>query len=185
MQDEINTFPDTDTRPVRLYAQDEGLFGRIQRVRRCLAPKGVRPTVKRQAVREYTYAYTALCPQNGDTVSLLLPAVNTDMMNRFLRELSAQLHQYRVILLVDQAGWHLSGKLETFDNIRLLPLPAYSPELNPVENFWKYVRDKLGNGFWESMDDLEDRLVDILHDIKFQPDPIQSLSSYPWLFFPF
>jgi transposase len=140
--------------------------------------------VKRQAVREYTYAYTALCPQNGDTVSLLLPAVNTDMMNLFLRELSAQLHQYRVILLLDQAGWHLSEKLETFDNIRILPFPAYSPELNPVENFWKYVRDLLGNGFWESMDALENRLVDILHDIKFQPDSIQSLTSYPWLFFP-
>ena len=130
------------------------------------------------------YAYTALCPQNGDTVSLILPAVNTDMMNVFLRELSVQLHQYRVILLLDQAGWHLPGKVDTFDNIRLLPFPAYSPELNPVENFWKYVREKLGNGFWESMDALENRLVDILHDIKFQPDPIQSLASYPWLFFP-
>lgn len=178
----MSTFPETNKGPVRVVFQDEARFGRMQDARRCWVPEGVRAIIKHQEVREYTYAYTALCPENGKSVSLLLPLVNSDLMNLFLEEVSRQWKEYRVVMVLDQASWHLSKELKTFDNIRLVPLPPYSPELNPVEHLWEYVREQhLGNFYWNSMDELEDRLVDIFHDLLSQTDTLRSLALYNWM----
>lgn len=141
--------------------------------------------MKRQEVREYVYAYSALCPRNGEHVSLILPLVNIDAMNVFLAELSEQWKAFRIVLCLDQAGWHISGKLRSFDNIQLLPIPPYSPELNPVEHLWEYIREqKLGNSYWQNLDHLEDRLVDIFQELSGNPDVIRSFAGFHWSFLP-
>lgn len=93
-------------------AQDEGRFGRISDPRRCWAPKGIRPRAPRQIVREYLYAYAAVCPALGQMTSLLLPYANTDMMSLFLEEVAQDFKDYFVVMLVDQAGWHTSNSLK-------------------------------------------------------------------------
>jgi len=72
-----------------VYFEDEARFGRMQNPVRCWAPGGFRPLVKLQRVREYTHVYSAVCPKNGDSFSLILPYANTDMMTIFFREFSA------------------------------------------------------------------------------------------------
>ena len=77
------------------------------------------------------------CPKEGKAVGLILPWCNTVMMNLHLAAISADVAPGRhAVLLLDQAGWHLSGKLAVPDNITIVPLPPKCPELNPQENVW-------------------------------------------------
>lgn len=107
-------------------------------------------------IREYIYAYSALSPQTGDCYSLITPCCNTDAMNEFLSQLSFHYKQYRIILILDKAGWHTSNSLTLADNIQLLHLNPYSPELNPVELLWREIRKKyFHNQIFQSLDDVE------------------------------
>ena len=116
--------------------EDEARFGRISDPRRCWAPPGIRPEVNTQLVREYEYAFAALCPHDGTLETLVLPSVNTEAMGVFLAEVS-QRHAHEFILMVlDGAGWHRAKRLQIPSNMRLIPLPPWSPPLNPVEHLW-------------------------------------------------
>lgn len=84
----------------------------------------------------------AACPQTGHTVGLLSPHINADVINAFLQQFAEQLDpQAHVVMIWDQAGYHCAKSLGVPENITLLPLPPYSPELNPMENLWHYLRD--------------------------------------------
>jgi putative transposase len=95
-------------------------------------------------VREYLYAYTAVCPETGENYSIIAPVTNTAVMNKFLKALGKAYQSYRIILCLDAAGWHTSQSLELPQNIQLLLLPPYSPELNPTEHIWDYIREQKG-----------------------------------------
>ena len=82
------------------------------------------------------YAYAAVAPTQGQMVSLVLPEASTAMMNLFLEQVGQTFSKYFIIMQVDQAGWHSAKDLVVPENIRLIPQPAYSPELNPVEHIW-------------------------------------------------
>jgi hypothetical protein len=121
-------------RPVRLMFQDEGRFGRINEPRRCWAPKGIRPDVHLQFVREYTYAYVAVGLHDGIMDSLKLPEVNAEAMSIFLAEVAKRRPDEFILMVMDQAAWHKANDLEVPENIRLIWQPPYSPQCNPVEN---------------------------------------------------
>ena len=83
----------------------------------------------------------AACPGSGQTVGLLSPYLNTQMINVFLEQMSREVDDdVHVVMIWDQAGFHTSHQMKLPDNITLLPLPPYSPELNPIENLWHYLR---------------------------------------------
>ncbi len=124
-----------------VMAQDEGRFGLISTLRRCWAPKPLRPRVASQMVHEAFYVFAAICPQLGHLTALILPYANTQMMTLFTPQVAAELPGYFIVRLLDQAGWHLSGQVTVPDNIRLLPQPAGSPELNPAEHLWEDLRE--------------------------------------------
>lgn len=87
-------------------AADQGKFGRIGEVRSCWCPKGIRPTVPKQQVRQYVYAYAAVAPALGKMTCLILPYANTKMMNLFLKQVSVDLAEYFIVMQVDKASWH-------------------------------------------------------------------------------
>ena len=87
-------------------AEDEGRFGRISQPRRAWAPPGIRPRSPRQIVREYTYVYAAVAPEEGKMTSLILPRADTAMMNLFLEHVATTFQEYFIVMQVDQAGWH-------------------------------------------------------------------------------
>jgi len=84
--------------------------------------------------QEYTYAYAAVSVSDGKMDSLILPYVNGDCLQIFPDEVATRHPRNRVIMILDGAGWHRSTELKIPDNIRLVHLPPYSPELNPVEH---------------------------------------------------
>lgn len=162
--------------------QDEGRFGRISDPRRCWAPYPMRPDVKAALVREYTYAYAALSPWDARLDSLILPDASTACMNIFLAEIAARYPDDFIVLILDGAGWHRSHGLKIPQNMDLLPLPPYSPQLNPVEHLWDELREKsFHNRVFGSLDAVEDQLCRALSD--FEPDRkrIGHLASWPWI----
>jgi hypothetical protein len=86
--EKLDTRDPEDNRPVLLFAQDEGRFGRISDVRRVWSPLGARPPAPRQVMRTYVYVFTAGCPALGSMTSLILPWTNTEMMDIFLRQVA-------------------------------------------------------------------------------------------------
>jgi hypothetical protein len=86
------------------------------------------------------YVYSAVCPATGEDVTLLLPWADTDMMNLFLGRMARRLKGRRCILVMDRAGWHTSRELKVPPNIRIVLLPPHSPELNPVERLWQWLK---------------------------------------------
>jgi transposase len=145
--------------PVVVFFEDEARFGRISREMACWVKGCTVPSVAKQMIREYIYAYSALSPQTGDCYSMISPFCNTDAMNEFLQQLCEQYNRYRIILILDKAGWHTSKALQLADNIQLLHLNPYSPEHNPVELLWREIRKKyFHNQIFTSLDEVEKEL---------------------------
>jgi len=90
---------------------DEARFGRMNRPRPCWAPKGVRPEVACQLIREFTYLYGAVCPKDGTCMFLILPAADTECFQIFLNNLAKKFSRSHILLFVDGAGNHNSGGL--------------------------------------------------------------------------
>lgn len=166
-----------------LLTQDEGRFGRINcGASYCWAPKGMRPKVPRQIVRTFIYVYSVVCMALGKMTSLILPYSNTEMMNLFLKHVAEDFRDYFVIMLVDNAGWHRSEALVEPENIRLVYLPPYSPELNPVEHIWDHLRENATHNIaFRSLDQLEDALCRELRILEGDPQRVRSMTNFPYL----
>lgn len=177
-------FASGDLRPIVVLFEDEARFGRINNLMRCWAPHGIRPHVDHQVVRQFTYVYATVCPQTGQTVSLILPDADSAMMNLFLDEVKQVYKDYRIILVADQARWHTSDavNVNNDNNLKFLFLPPASPELNPAEHLWDHVREKyFANQIFDSMTDLEQSLERVFHEIYLDKVTIKSLTSFSWL----
>ena len=163
-------------------AQDEACFGRISIPRRCWAPPKLRPLVARQVVREYVYVYSAVAPATGEMTSLLLPRANTAMMNLFLEHVAQEFPDYFIVMQMDRAGWHDTDDLVIPENIRLLLQPAYSPELNPVEHLWDYLRETyFHNWAAPTLKRVIEVLIDGLEKLAADVERIQSMTNFPHL----
>jgi transposase len=169
-------------RPIRLMFQDEARFGRINDPRRCWAPKGCRPEVGMQIVREYTYAFGAASPHDGVLDTLVLPVVTAETMSIFLAEVARRHPEEFILMFLDGAGWHRANNLVIPENMKLEALPPYSPQLNPMEHIWDEVREKwFTNEVFESLDGVEDRLVEALAALENDQELVASTTGFDWI----
>lgn len=169
-------------RSVRLMFQDEARFGRMARIRRCWAPAPLRPTVYNGYERQFTYVYGAVSPLEGQLDWSLSHKMNTEQMNGFLLQVSeAHLDEF-VVMVVDGASSHRGKELIVPENIRLLPLPGYSPELNPQEHIWDELREKaFPNAVLDHMDLVVQQLKGGLNTLASDVDRIRSITAWPWI----
>ena len=171
-----------DNRPVLIMAEDEGRFGRISNSRSAWAPAGFRPVSARQVIRKFIYVYAAVCPSLGIMTTLILPFANTEMMTIFLDQVSKDFKDFFVIILGDRAGWHLSKRLNIPENIRLIPQPVHSPELNPVEHIWDEMREKyFHNKALKSLDEVENVLCKGINRLNSRPEKLKSLTNFSYM----
>jgi hypothetical protein len=127
---------------IEIWFADEARIGQKNKITRRWARRGTRPAAASDQRTASTYIFGAICPALGKGAALVLPRCNTAAMNLHLAEIaSAVAPGAHAVLLLDQAGWHLSHRLVIPPNITLVPLPAKCPELNPVENIWQFMRD--------------------------------------------
>ncbi len=161
---------------------DEARFGRISDTRYCWCPKPFRPVCHSMVSHEYTYAYTAVSVSDGRMDSLILPHVNGECMQIFLDEVAGRYPGDRIVMILDGAGWHKNKSIKLPNNIIMLSLPSYSPELNPVEHVWDDLREKsFHNRVFDSIDALEDHLVDALLNMENDQHRIHSIVAWPWI----
>jgi transposase len=169
----------------RVMFQDEARFGRINDPRRCWAPKGVRPEVSKQIIREYTYAYAAVSPVDGSCFSLILPSMTGECMSIFLEEVGKHYAEDYILIFLDGAACHKGQKISVPANIKLEVIPPYSPQLNPVENLWEEIREKhFTNLVFDSMNAVEIQLIQALLDLETHPALVRSISSFSWIITP-
>jgi len=167
---------------VRLLFEDEGRFGRISDRRRCWAPMPTRPTVGHQIVRQYVYAFVALCPFDGRIASLILPWSDTITMSIFLRHTARQFAEEFCIIILDGAGWHHANELQVPENVGLIFLPPYSPELNPVEHVWEHLRKyHFRNQALPDLDTVEETLMSGIVSLIADPELVRSFALFSWL----
>ena len=167
---------------LRLMFQDEARFGRISDTRRCWCPKPIRPLCYAMVTQEYTYAYAAVSVADGGLDSLILPHVNGECMQLFLEEVASRHPSDRIVMVLDGAGWHQSKTFALPDNLRLIHLPPYSPELNPVEHLWDELREKsFHNRVFSSLDALENHLEIALREMELDPQRVHSIIAWPWI----
>jgi hypothetical protein len=120
-----------------LWWHDEARIGQKNKNTRRWARRGTRPSAPHDQRTAWANIFGAICPAQGKGAGLVLPYCDTEAMAAQLEEVSqAVAPGAHAVLLLDQAGWHVSPKLKVPANITLLPLPPRSPELNPVENIW-------------------------------------------------
>jgi hypothetical protein len=145
--------------------------------------RGSRPAAPRDQRYSWAYLFGAICPARGCGAALVLPFANADMMNLHLAEISTCVApEAHAVLVIDGAGWHQTGdKLRVPGNITLLQLPPYSPELNPVENIWAYLRsNKLSNRVFETYDAIVDACCTAWLWLTAQPERITSIGARDW-----
>jgi len=147
--------------------QDEAGFGRINKPRYCWCPRGIRPSVPCHHIREYRYAYGAVDPQRGDSFFLVLPYCNTICMNLFLQKLSEEFPDDYIVLVADKAAWHTANGLNIPENIEIISLPPYTPEMNPIEQIWAWIRlHGFRNELFQTLDCVVDRLCDTIRSLS-------------------
>jgi transposase len=169
-------------RRLRIMFADEARFGRINRPRPCWAPIGTRPEVAAQLIREYIYLYGAVSPKDGVCVYLIMPTSNAACFQVFLDVLSRKFARQYILLVLDGAPNHRCGDLAVPDNIALLFLSPYSPELNPKENLWDEIREKIFKNYaLKSIDAVYAKLQQAILYIERNPKIVKSITSFPYV----
>ena len=162
---------------IEVWFQDEARFGQQGTLTRVWATKGTRPRAIRQTKYEWLYVIGGVCPQTGQSVGLLSPTINTEMVNAFFSQFATEVTpDVHVVMIWDQAGFHVSKNLKIPDNITVVPLPPYSPELNPVENLWHYLRSHYwSNCKYENYDALRIAAIHAWQHAALNPNIIKSV----------
>ncbi|TMX45428.1 IS630 family transposase [Photobacterium damselae] len=140
---------------VDIWFQDEARFGQQNTTTRLWAERGTSPRAVKQQQFEYAYLFGSICPQKGIGEAIVVPWVNKDIMIEHLKQISSVTEKGRhAIVIMDGAGWHTEDIADDFQNISIIKLPPYSPELNPIEQVWSWLRQHyLAN---QSFSDYED-----------------------------
>ena len=169
-------------RPIRLMFQDEARFGRMARIRRCWAPAPLRPTVRNGYERQFTYVYGGVSPFQGQLDWSLSQEMNANPMSVFLRQVSQAHPREFIVMVVDGASSHKAKDLVVPENIRLIPLPGYSPELNPQEHIWDEVREKeFPNLVLDDMAFVVERLKQGMSALASDAERVRSITAWPWI----
>ena len=174
--------PEAAGKPVEIWFADEARVGQQGTLTRVWAKRGSRPRAPRDRRYEWAYLFGAVCPERSTGAAIVMPEVNVEAMNEHLAEISRRVSVGAVALLVlDGAGWHSSPRLNVPENIMLLPLPPYSPELNPVENIWEFLRaNLLSHRVWDSYEAIIEACCEAWNRLMQMPERIASLTRRAW-----
>lgn len=169
-------------KPIEIWFQDEARIGQKGRLTRLWARIGSRPRAPRDSRYQWAYLFGAVCPERATGVGLVMPYANSEAMNLHLLEIGrAVTPGAHAVLVLDGAGWHTSQAFTPPANITPICLPPYSPELNPVENVWEYLRkNKLALRLYGNYDAILDACCDAWTDLIAMPATLASITRRSW-----
>lgn len=167
---------------IDVWFQDEARFGQHNTTTRLWAPKGSRPRAVKQQQFEYAYLFGAICPATGATEALIVPKANTEGMRLHLKQISQATPEGRyAAVVVDGASWHGKALENEFDNLVTIKLPPYSPELNPVEQIWQWLRQHhLANRCFDGFEDIVESCSIAWNHFRESTDRVQQMCTREW-----
>jgi hypothetical protein len=165
---------------IEVWFQDEARVGQKGTLTRRWAPRGSRPRAIRDHRFKSAYLFGAVCPDRDTGVAVVLSRASSEAMDILLAELSqAVAPGAHAAILIDGAGYHIAGDLTIPDNITLVRLPPYSPELNAIEKLWQFMRDNLlSHRLFDSLDHIVDVCCDAWNRVLAEPGRIRSTCGY-------
>jgi putative transposase len=168
--------------PLEIWFCDEARVGQKNKITRRWAKRGTRPAAPRDQRTQSAYIFGAICPAHGKGAALILPRCTTQAMNLQLQEIAqAVAPGAHAVVVLDQAGWHQSTRLAVPDNITLVPLPPRSPELNPMENIWQFMRENwLSNRVFTTYANILDHCCQAWNKLVDQPWLVTSIGLRDW-----
>lgn len=140
---------------VNLYFQDESRFGLMTHMGKCLTAKGVKPIIRYQHAFKNTYLYGSFSPIDGDSFVYEIEGTTSEIFYKYLVEFSKHKPKELKIILIDNAGFHSLKHYEIPSNIRLIRIPPYTPELNPAEKIWYYMKQKFKNKVFDNLSNVK------------------------------
>ena len=173
-------FPDA---VIEVWSFDEHRVGLKPILRRVWAPIGERPIAKVNHRYEWLYLYGFVHPKTGQTEWYIIPRVNVEWFNLALESFALAVgagNNKIILLVIDQAGSHMSEKVVVPAGIYLEPLPPYSPELQPAERLWQLSDEPLVNKSFDTLDELEEVLAQRCCIVSQMPAQVQALTNYHW-----
>ena len=167
---------------VEIWFQDEARIGQKNTLVRQWARKGTRPVQPADQRYQNAYLFGAICPAKGTGAAIVMPRSNTHAMQLHLDEISLQVgRRAHAALIMDRAGWHTTAKLKVPKNITIILLPSRSPELNPMENIWRYMRQNwLANRIFDGFADIIDQACKAWNKLIAMPEIISSIGMRKW-----
>jgi transposase len=165
---------------VEVWSQDEARFGLKPVLRRVWAPRGARPPALVDPRYEWLWVYAAAHPASGQVFWLILPRLAAEMAQLFLDEF-ARSHataDKQLVLVWDGAPAHRAGELKVPERITIVPLPAYTPELNPTERLWPLVKEGVANRAHDTLAALEQEVCGRCQRIT--AAQVTALTNYHW-----
>jgi len=168
---------------IELWCQDESRVGQKGSRTRSWGCKGIRLRAPVDTRYANAYVFGAFCPARDVAVGLILPYVNSAMMQLHLDEISDQLPQnVHAAMLADGAGWHIAGALNVPENITIIRIPPYSPELNPAEKPWQYLKDNyLSQRVFDSYNDIVDACQMAWNKMTSEKGRVKSLTNFAYV----
>lgn len=166
---------------IEVWGEDEHRLGTQPIVRRVWAPKGKRPIVSQRRGYKWLYVYAFVNPRTGRLETFLLPTVNIVLFSIALALFAQAVgagQGKQIVIVMDRAGWHTSGKLEIPDGIHIIHQPSHSPELQPAEHLWTLVDEVIANRVL-TIDEIEELVVARCRHLSQRTDDISSRTLFP------
>jgi hypothetical protein len=169
-------------RPIEIWFQDEARVGQQGTLTRIWAKRGSRPRAPRDRRYAWAYLFGAVCPERATGAGLVMPYADGEAMTKHLQEISLCVAPgAHAVVVLDGAGYHGTAALSVPANITLLPLPPKSPELNPVENVWEYLRqNKLSLRVWADYEAIVESCCRAWNALMSTPERIASITRRDW-----
>ncbi len=164
---------------VNIYCQDESRLGLITKQKRVLTIKGIKPVGKYKHSYKYFWLWGSFSPITGDAHYMISDGVSKNAFIAYLNDLSIYKPKELKILIIDNAVFHSTKDVKLPENIILIPIPPYCPELNPAEQMWLFFKSKIAMKIYKSLDQLEQKIVNIINDTDKQR--VKSITSYEYL----
>lgn len=166
---------------MRLWAYDEHRLGLRPVYRRVWTRRGKRPLAVGAHRYRWFYVCTFVEPETGESSSLLVDGMDTEVMRWVLREFKAALREEEEAWVVlDRAGWHVSPKVEVPEGIRLVFLPPYSPELQPVERVWPLVNEAVANRYFQDLQGMMEGVAERCRVLEGDPKTLRRHTLFHW-----
>lgn len=162
---------------------DEHRVGLIPILRVMWAKRGQRPRVEARPRYEWLWLAGFVHPESGRTSWWIVPTLNAQVMSAILAAFAEEQEvgrTKRILLVLDRAGWHTGSEVKCPDGIEFVPLPPYSPELQPAEHLWELCDEPLVNGSVTSLAELETTLGGRCRELCEQMERIRSTTCFHW-----